>query len=622
MMRPKAMKRVSILGPKSRMDAVVERLHELGVLHIDEYGEEEQGVDIGSPQEKANALSDTLVTLRSVTAKLPDVEGNGEQPDVDDVGDAVERVNTQLDEIEDEMEEVKASRERKRATIEKLRTLQRMKVSPEAFHPYESVDIHFGTVESHGYEDALEEGRYELYRDGDTIALFVDDATDMESALRDAGFDPIPVEDLYDVDAKPGDAIADLEESISMLDDELERLRTEKEDLAREWKPFFEETADELAAELERAEAPLSFATTDDTFVAEGWIPAEDFDQVVEELEQVTGGRIHIDAEDAEHEAPVEHDNPEGVDRFESLIGLYGTPSYGEIDPTFLLLTFPLLFGFMLGDIGYGLTTLAVFWLFAKKFPDAKALWQSLMFASIATILFGLAYAEMFGFTIFGHSGILGAGTNDLTAVTGITLFEHVPVLFHRAHELGTVLEISVLIGVIHVNAGFLIGAYNEYLHHGLLEAFYAKGSWIVIEVGAALWYLMGTAVGAPVLLAGVVLLFRGEGIEGVVELPSLLSNILSYLRVFGVSIAVVSLALVVNRMAAPLFQSGSVLYIALGVLILVVGHVLNTFIKLMEAGLQGIRLHYVEFFTKFFEGGGTYYKPFGAKRYQHTPTG
>ncbi len=95
-------------------------------------------------------------------------------------------------------------------------------------------------------------------------------------------------------------------------------------------------------------------------------------------------------------------------------------------------------------------------------------------------------------------------------------------------------------------------------------------------------------------------------------EIPSLLSNILSYLRIFGVVMAVIALAAVVNNLAAPLFQSGNALMMGLGVVILVVGHVFNTFLKMMEAGLQGIRLHYVEFFTKFFEGGGTYYRPFG----------
>ncbi|MDY6768862.1 MAG: V-type ATPase 116kDa subunit family protein [Candidatus Nanohaloarchaea archaeon] len=260
----------------------------------------------------------------------------------------------------------------------------------------------------------------------------------------------------------------------------------------------------------------------------------------------------------------------------------------------------------MLGDIGYGLTTLAVFYGLYRKFPGAKGIWYSLMYASVATILFGLVYGEMFGYIIFGNH-------STLAAVTGLHIFEKIPILFHRTEHLATVLTWSILIGAVHVNAGFLVGAYNEYLHHGVKHAVLAKLSWLVMEAGVAVWYLTGSAAaGAALGLAGAAMIGLGEGIEGIVEIPSLASNILSYLRIFGVVMAVIALAAVVNTLAEPLFQSGNPVMIAAGVSLLVVGHTFNTFLKLMESGLQGIRLHYVEFFTKFFEGGGQYYRPFG----------
>ncbi|MDY6769664.1 MAG: V-type ATPase 116kDa subunit family protein, partial [Candidatus Nanohaloarchaea archaeon] len=251
-------------------------------------------------------------------------------------------------------------------------------------------------------------------------------------------------------------------------------------------------------------------------------------------------------------------------------------------------------------------TTFAVFYGLYRKFPEAKGVWYSLMYASVATVAFGLVYGEMFGYVIFGHH-------SELAKVTGIHLFEQIPILFHRTEHLSQVLTMSVLIGVAHVNAGYLVGAYNEYLHHGLKHAVLAKLSWIVMEAGVAAWFLTGNAVlGAGIGLLGAAMIAAGEGIEGVVEIPSLLSNILSYLRIFGVVMAVIALAVVVNTLAEPLFQAGSFLMALLGVTVLVVGHTFNTFLKLMESGLQGIRLHYVEFFTKFFEGGGQYYRPFG----------
>jgi V/A-type H+-transporting ATPase subunit I len=198
--------------------------------------------------------------------------------------------------------------------------------------------------------------------------------------------------------------------------------------------------------------------------------------------------------------------------------------------------------------------------------------------------------------------------------VTGLHVFEKIPILFHRAEHLGQVFTISALIGLIHVNFGYLLGFYNEYIRHGFREAFLEKGSWFILQIGAALWLFYGMTAGAPVIALSVAMIFLGEGVEGVVEIPSLLSNILSYLRIFGVSVAAVALAAVVNGIADTAFGAGGIVGILFGTFILVFGHVFNTFIKIMEGFLQGIRLHYVEMFGKFYEGGGKKYAPFGAE--------
>lgn len=606
MIRPKEMKKVSIIGPKSQLGAVVERLHELGVLHIDDYSEEDGKLDIGGPQEEADQLSNTLVKLRSVRSKLPETDSTGREEN-GDIEEHLERLQASINDIYDDLDEVREEKEQTQHLISTLHVLERLGLNTSDITPYSSLDTYIGTVSNVSFLDDLPDGRYELYQDEHLIGLFVDAEVDMEDALRSANFDAVDMAPVEDTDEPVQREMGQAQEQLQHLQNKEQELEEELQEIASEWRGYLDQKEYELSAELEKAEAPLQFAVTDRTFAAEGWLPTEQFDAVHEELDGAADGRIHIEElESNSHEAPVEHDNPNGVNYFEDLVGFFGTPSYTEVDPTFLLITFPLLFGFMLGDVGYGLTTFAVFYLMYRKFPEGEGLWKSLMYASVATIVFGLVYAEMFGYIIFGHESVLAE-------LTGLHIFAEIPILFHRGHELGTVLMLSLIMGIAHVNFGFLLGAYNEYVNHGLLEAFYAKGSWIIIEIGAALWYLQGATVGAPMLLAGVVLLYKGEGIEGVVEIPSLLSNILSYLRIFGVSIAIIALAAVVNQIAAPLFQSANPVMIGLGVLLLVMGHTINTFLKLMEAGLQGIRLHYVEFFTKFFHGGGERYVPFGA---------
>ncbi len=600
MIHPEDMTKVSILGPKSKMQAVIDRLHELEVLHIDEYDEEGDTVDIGDPMDGAEELSDQLVRIRSVRSQLPDggAAGKGAAPD------NIEELGERVDEIDQELEEVAAEQAEKKEQLSLLETVRGLGLDLDDFQDYRSLDIYLGTVDSTTFQTELPDGRAELYTDGDAVALFADADLDVEAVLRDAGFDRVDHTPLVEMDGSIDHTITDLREEVQELAEREERLRNELQAISGSWRHELEQQEAELSEELEKAEAPLSFATTDDAFIAEGWIPTDSYEEVAAAVEDAADGSIYIEELET-GEAPVKHDNPGPVKPMEDLLGVYGTPSYGEIDPSFLLLTFPILFGFMLGDIGYGLTTLAVFYGLYRKFPAAKGIWYSLMYASVATVAFGIVYGEMFGYIIFGHH-------STLAAVTGLHVFEQIPILYHRTEHLSQVLYMSVLIGAVHVNAGFLVGMYNEYLHHGILEAFYAKGSWLIIEIGAVLWFLLGGVVGGPMIAAGVLLLFKGEGVEGVVEIPSLASNILSYLRIFGVVMAVIALAAVVNTLAEPLFQSGSIAMIALGTLVLVVGHTFNTFLKMMESGLQGIRLHYVEFFTKFFEGGGEYYRPFG----------
>lgn len=613
MIQPEEMRKVSITGPKTRLSEVVDCLHDLGVLHIDDYSEDED-VDIGDPQESSESISELLVRLRAVRSQMPEVEIAPHDADAD-LEQTLEDLQFSIDDIHQDLEDVTEEKEKTEALLKKLQALKRLELEPDDVEEYRRLDTYIGTVSNFSFKDELPAGRYELYQDGHLIGLFVDSDIDIDDALRNAGFDPIDLSDVQDIEGSVSNEIGRVQDEIWNLKQRKDDLEEELEEIAENWRGYLDMKEQELSQELEKAEAPLQFATTDSTFTAKGWMPVDMYDDVEQELDRVTDGKIHIEELDVDPDrAPVKHDNPSGVNHFESLIKFYGTPSYREMDPTFLLITFPLLFGFMLGDIGYGLGGLVLFYFMYKKIPEAKGLWYSLMYASFTAVVFGLLYGgEMFGFHLFGPG-------NDLHTWTGMEIWAQIPTVFDRPNEFAAVMAISVLVGIVHVNFGILVGAYNEYIRHGLLEAIYAKISWIVIQLGAAAWYIPGHMgvegpwgiVGGTILLAGVAMLFKGEGIAGVVEIPALISNILSYLRMLGVSIAIVALAQLVNEIATPLFQSGSILMIGLGATILIVGHFLNTFIKLMEAGIQGIRLHYVEFFTNFFHGGGQYYRPFG----------
>ena len=109
-------------------------------------------------------------------------------------------------------------------------------------------------------------------------------------------------------------------------------------------------------------------------------------------------------------------------------------------------------------------------------------------------------------------------------------------------------------------------------------------------------------------------MLYKGEGIRGLIEIPSIFSNTLSYARLMAIGLSSVVLALIINDSAEQFFHKGGFL-VLIGVLILVIGHVINIMLGLLGSFLHSLRLHYVEFFTKFFHGGAKKYQPFGMRR-------
>jgi len=209
-------------------------------------------------------------------------------------------------------------------------------------------------------------------------------------------------------------------------------------------------------------------------------------------------------------------------------------------------------------------------------------------------------YGEIFGLEEIGHFQI--------------------PHLLSRTHEVFTLLYIAIGIGIFHVNLGLILGFINKLKAHGLSKAIYEKGSWFVLQLGVVLLVLssmgiiqLSSLVGYGFLLISIIMLYKGEGVKGIIELPSIFTNILSYARLMAIGLSSVSLAVVINDMSLGFFEKGGFSILA-GIFILLVGHTINIVLGLFGSFLHSLRLHYVEFFGKFFEGGAEKYKPFGAK--------
>jgi len=318
----------------------------------------------------------------------------------------------------------------------------------------------------------------------------------------------------------------------------------------------------------------------------------------------------------------------------------YSRPGYSELDPTiFLSIIFPIFFGFILGDVAYGLVLLAVSYGLRKvvKGEAGKKLLVVLRNLSISSIIFGLLFSEFLGFPLpwapIGINRHLNIGTNSSGHAPDVVLL----------------LVLSAWIGILHITLGRLIHIRNasvRFRNHKSHrnKVILGQTGWIFVMWGLLLiiWSiaaipLMPDLTALPQIVSGfnvagilgTVMLLTGvagiaqDNILELTELPTVLSHVLSYTRLAAVGLSSVAIAMVTNYIAIGLIIEPAlndlsligIVVIVFGIVVFLLGHTLNTVLGLVGGGLHSIRLHYVEFFTKFYLGGGKKYNPFGMIR-------
>ncbi len=245
-----------------------------------------------------------------------------------------------------------------------------------------------------------------------------------------------------------------------------------------------------------------------------------------------------------------------------------------------------------------------------------NSLFTILIYCNISTLFFGVLYGEFLGFPLaglHGHPGLIpGWDTVELFTAMGE---EVVTFPIHRMHLVTTLLVLTIIVGVIHINLGLIFGFFNVLKKHGMKAATLEKVSWMVLQLGALLILAGMVGIGACVLILSVIMLVAGEGATAVLEIPSILSNLISYTRLLAVGLSSIGIASAVNVMSGMLLPEEVGIFTIFAAMLFIFGHALNTALSIIAPGLHALRLQYVEFFTKFYEGGGRIYDPFGYKR-------
>lgn len=375
------------------------------------------------------------------------------------------------------------------------------------------------------------------------------------------------------------------------------------EQFARRWLAIYRRIDQWLTERLALLSAASVVQETGMCFVILGWVRSDSRDVLGERLAERFGGRVALEElkilEQDLQRVPVALRNPAYFRPFELFTRLLPLPLYSSWDPTpFIGIFFPLFFGMMLGDAGHGLVVAFASLLTICRRPpgmvaDAARI---LLVSALYAIIFGALFGEFFG-------------------EAGGRLLHLTPVLPGRSHAVMPMLVFSLALGMSHVVLGLAIGLVTALQRHAGREAAGRIASIGLIACLAALVVSLFKPSlllpGKPLLAAvGVLipLLLLSGGLLAPLEVVKQVGNIISYARIMAIGLSSALLANAANQLAG---LSGD---LVLGVLAAIMLHAVAIILGVFAPSIHALRLHFVEFFSKFVEHGGRRFEPLHRK--------
>jgi len=611
------MSRIRLLGPRNQLQAVLARVQDLGLVHLVEPPETEALSRLGLTVEQERHVK----RVRKVGADVDRaIELLGERPSspkavkdlsLSQAGLIAGRCRRQLETLTERRQLL----EEERALILKFRpffsTFRRIADSGldlDGIRVFYLVLREDGEQELRRMRVALREAigdGFELLsqpsESGESAMLLAVPSANAKKAellLSETGVQALSLPEQFE----EGSVVATvqrMQDRLLELPDELAAVEEERKRIAKERGRDLARIQAGVHDHLAKIEAMGQALVTPRAFILEGWVPSAALPELENRLEKSFGNQIETEtvssAEWAGDTVPVVLHNPRLFRPFESITRMMPLPKYGTVDPTpFVAIFFPMFFGVVLGDVGYG-AMLGIISLILRVRSPAGGKLRSVSEIGLAcalfAIIFGFLYGELFG---------------DLGHRIGLH-----PIIFNREEAFFPFLGFAVALGIVHIVVGLLLGAVK--LFRGDKRRAVGKGiaALMVVLIALALmaaFEMLPQRFFTPLAISVLVafpLLIIAEGVLAPVELISTLGNVLSYARIMAVGTASVMMAIVANRMAGAF---GSVV---VGVLFALLFHLINFVLGVFSPTIHMLRLHYVEFFGKFYSPGGSQYRPF-----------
>ena len=390
---------------------------------------------------------------------------------------------------------------------------------------------------------------------------------------------------------------------------------------------------DYYTIEIAKFDAVAKSPHTQSAFVMEGWVPAEKAEFLQKQVEE-NCKRTEISFRDPfdDETPPTAVKNDKFTTAFSGITAMYGVPSYRERDPNlFVALFYFLIFGIMIGDAGYGLImtiACAAFLLIKKPVKGSGNMILMFAFCGVSTFIWGVLFGGWFAIDIPKDS--------FLAKITWFAPLEEPLKMF----------MLALAVGVVQIATGFALSGVAKIKMGGIkniVKGILSDFGWVVIFIGVFLlgpkimffmgavdyefsWFAPMAKAGLYTAIAGVAMIFIGGawGKKTPIKMVggsfgslygaiNVLSDLLSYSRLFGLGLTTGVIGMVMNRLATIIvgMLGGGAAWI-IGVIILLVGHVFNLGINLLGAYVHDARLQHIEFFGRFYEGLGRAFRPLG----------
>lgn len=470
-----------------------------------------------------------------------------------------------------------------------------------------------------------------IHSDRDTVYLAAiclrQDAEKLEEVLRGHGF----ARPSQIWDKEPAQMKEELEQDTLTCKKRILEIEKEVQSLAKE-REAIRILADDYRVRADKYEVLGRLPQSERTFFIKGYAPARDTGRIEELVKQFT---CVVDIEEAGEgeEVPTLLSNNSFSASMEGIVESYGLPKKGEFDPTTIMSFFYVFFfGMMLSDAAYGAIIAVACFIVLKKFPRmSRGMYQSIkmfLYCGISTLIWGILFGGYFGNIVDIVSQKFFGTTVSIPALWFIPLNDPMKLLIY-----------SMLFGVIHLFVGLAIKGYMCLKEKRIMDFFCDVVLWFMLLTGLILMLLPSeifTSISqiqivfpdflnllAKVLAIGGavgILLMSGRdkknpglrialGAYDLYNITGWLSDVLSYSRLLALGLATGVIASVINQMGSML--PNNIVGVIFFMIIFIVGHTLNLAINLLGAYVHTNRLQFVEFFGKFYEGGGKAFHPF-----------